>query len=198
MRYYEETEISISDGRQCCGHWIDTGFAETVIIGTSFQSKYTEVKTARSYYRFYNALGRLIAGMGIDNRSDIKAFIEWYSGNWKHVSDAYARYKGSAGVPATFAEFCSQAFLDWLEPMSEDDKQAQREYNIEEVQHWLVLGLENSAMVDLDFGYYPDQNENDETHRITYTPGDYPTFKTFGYITWVNKEIEKWTNFLPR
>lgn len=153
---------------------------------------------ARHDYTYYHSLARLASAIGIDNTNDVRAFRTWWKENSIAVYRAYARYKGFAGVPATFAEFCSQAFLDWLEPMANDDKQAQQEYNREEVQHWLVLGLENSAVVDLDYTDLYDCSLEDEPHRITYTPGDYPTFKRFCYIAWVNKEIEKWTNFIPR
>lgn len=148
---------------------------------------------AKSDYEFAFRLARLIEAIGIDNSADVDKFVSWWADHGAACQRAFAGYCRGGENDYTFAEWVRDAFLDFIEPMSEADLEDQWEYNERYKQEWLVMGEERSAVVKLDFTEVHDCGLNDEPHKFIYTAGDYPTFKRFCYLGWANMEVVKWT-----
>lgn len=148
---------------------------------------------AKSDYELSFRLARLIEAVGVDNAEDIDKFTDWWADHGAECQRAFAGYCRGGENDYTFAEWVRDAFLDFIEPMSEDDIQAQEEYNDNYQQEWLVMGEERSAKVELNFAFPTMDGKDGEPHKFIYTAGDYPTFKRFCYLGWANQEVIKWT-----
>lgn len=150
-------------------------------------------KNVRAEYKEKSGYARLFEKIGIDNDADANAFYAWWADHSAACQRAFAGYCRGGENDYTFAEWVRDAFLDFIEPMSEDDIQAQEEYNDNYQQEWLVMGEERSAKVELNFSFPTMDGKDGEPHKFIYTAGDYPTFKRFCYLGWANQEVIKWT-----
>lgn len=150
-------------------------------------------QNAKHDYHYFYALARLADAIGIDDKNDLWAFRIWWNDHGAIVQQVYARHKKAIVAQMTFAEWVRDAFLDWLEPMSEDDREAQERYNDSSEQDWIVMGEERSAKVISDYSERDRFMGGDgKPHKLIYTPGDYPTFRMF-FTKELNEELIKWT-----
>lgn len=147
----------------------------------------------KSDYEFAFRLARLIESIGVDNTEDVDKFTGWWADHGAMCQRAFVWFCRHHDAKPIFSDWVRSAFLDWLEPMSDDDRAMNEEYNDNYQQEWLVMGEERSAVVKLDFTEVHDCGLNDEPHKFIYTAGDYPTFKRFCYLGWANQEVLKWT-----
>lgn len=147
---------------------------------------------AKRDYIYYYGLARLVAAIGIDNEDDIWAFRTWWPDHGAAVQNLYANYRWCGGENITFAEWVRDAFLDWLEPMAEDDRAAQEEYNYNYPQGWLVMGEERAARVRLLGKVQSESGSVLDVGRIEYTGGEYPAFAALSSLDRLNQEVIKW------
>lgn len=147
---------------------------------------------ARRDYTYYYGLTRLVAAIGIDNEDDIWDFVSWWAYHGAAAQNSYANYRQCGGYKFTFAEWVRDAFLDWLEPMLEDDADIGEEYNNNYPQEWLVMGEERAARVTMRWRERDEKEEDFFPMRLEYTAGDYPTFREFDNFENLNTEVIKW------